>query len=543
MLRLAVVSSRVVLPAGLLLAIAGCPGSNTADPTGGSSSGDSDPTTTADSSGTSTSGMTSPTTTATETGDTSTTQDPTTESTTDGSSESESTGASSGDTTLDTSTTSETSTDCGNGVIDEDEDCDGAALVQTCEGLGFLGGTLGCNDDCGFDISACLIFACGNNLCDSAEDSCNCAQDCDDDPNACSACECGEPAGGGACGCDEDCFEAGNCCDNICDPDAACGELLFGCTVCGDGVCGIGEDSCNCEADCPDDPNSCSVCDCGVPAGGGHCGCDDGCFEAGNCCIDVCDLQACQIPLLNCPDQGNIVFEFSGEPVEFVVPAFINDVHIEVWGAEGGTTVIAQQSCGGNPDTGGLGGFAEGDLSVVPGESLFVFVGGAGGDSSMPGYNGGATSCPDLNSCTSGGGASDVRRGGVDLDDRVIVGGGGGGAEYSCGGEGGGGGGGLIGDPGTGSDNEASNGAGGTQVAGGVGGFGASNGEFGIGGNGSPDQIGHASGGGGGYWGGGGGGTDGSAGGGSSYIDGVDNGLTTANQRAGNGTVIISWGG
>lgn len=526
-----------------MLAVAGCPGSNTSQTTGDSSSSDVDPTTSADSSGTSAT-MTGTPTTSADSGDTSTTQEPTTSGSGETSSDGDTSGTdtSSGETTESTSTTGETSNDCGNGVIDDDEDCDGDAIVQTCAGLGFLGGTLGCTDVCGFDIAECLIFACGNGVCDSAEDSCNCGQDCADDPNACSSCECGEPPDGG-CGCDEDCFEAGNCCDNICDPDAACGELLFGCTVCGDGVCGIGEDSCNCEADCPDDPNSCSPCDCGTPAGGGHCGCDEGCFDAGNCCADVCDLQACQVALENCPDQGMVVFEFSGAPEEFLVPAFITEVHIEVWGAEGGTTLAALQGCGGDTDFGGMGGYAEGDLSVMPGESLFVFVGGIGGDGNTPGFNGGGTSCPEVSTCSSGGGASDVRRGGQDVDDRVIVAGGGGGAEYSCGGLGGGGGGGLSGDPGSGGDDPAADGQGGTQIAGGVAGFGGTDGGFGVGGNGSADMIGHSGGGGGGYWGGGGGGIDGSAGGGSSYIDGVDNGITIPDQRLGNGTVIISWGG
>ena len=47
---------------------------------------------------------------------------------------------------------------CGDGVIGEGEDCDGAALGgQTCEGLGlgFTGGTLGCAATCSFDASMC----------------------------------------------------------------------------------------------------------------------------------------------------------------------------------------------------------------------------------------------------------------------------------------------------------------------------------------------------------------------------------------------------
>lgn len=47
---------------------------------------------------------------------------------------------------------------CGDGTIEEGEDCDGEELAgQTCEGLGlgFTGGTLACSAACTFDASAC----------------------------------------------------------------------------------------------------------------------------------------------------------------------------------------------------------------------------------------------------------------------------------------------------------------------------------------------------------------------------------------------------
>ena len=47
--------------------------------------------------------------------------------------------------------------DCGNGVIDEGEDCDGDELGgNTCEDVGdYLGGVLACRNDCTFDVSGC----------------------------------------------------------------------------------------------------------------------------------------------------------------------------------------------------------------------------------------------------------------------------------------------------------------------------------------------------------------------------------------------------
>ena len=61
---------------------------------------------------------------------------------------------------------------CGDGIAEGTEDCDGADLVgQTCFGLGYTTGTLACNANCTFDVSACTT--CGNNeiepgeLCDA----------------------------------------------------------------------------------------------------------------------------------------------------------------------------------------------------------------------------------------------------------------------------------------------------------------------------------------------------------------------------------------
>ena len=48
-------------------------------------------------------------------------------------------------------------TSCGDGVIDPDEDCDGAELGGlTCESLGHTLGTLSCAEDCTLNSSACM---------------------------------------------------------------------------------------------------------------------------------------------------------------------------------------------------------------------------------------------------------------------------------------------------------------------------------------------------------------------------------------------------
>ncbi|MCH7519377.1 MAG: hypothetical protein IH964_10185 [Candidatus Dadabacteria bacterium] len=194
-------------------------------------------------------------------------------------------------------------------------------------------------------------------------------------------------------------------------------------------------------------------------------------------------------------------FNFTNGQQSFVVPAGVFSIHIQVWGAEGAS------GTGGPP---GLGGFAEGDLAVTPGQTLGIFVGGQGcalnSDSVITigcgGFNGGGDARgggtgPDLgNFRGGGGGASDVRVGGTSLNNRVIVAAGGGGA---CGNvsSSGGNGGGLVGSPGG-----LEPGEGGTQTTGGQG-FNSPtclSGGFGFGGD---AGTGSCAGGGGGFFGGG----------------------------------------
>jgi hypothetical protein len=47
-------------------------------------------------------------------------------------------------------------TNCGNGVIDSSEQCDGGNLNgKACSSIGYSGGTLSCNSDCTYNTSAC----------------------------------------------------------------------------------------------------------------------------------------------------------------------------------------------------------------------------------------------------------------------------------------------------------------------------------------------------------------------------------------------------
>lgn len=59
---------------------------------------------------------------------------------------------------------------CGNGVIEGNEVCDGAALnSQTCVTQGFVSGSLSCSSNCAFNTSLCSNAVCGNGIIDSGE--------------------------------------------------------------------------------------------------------------------------------------------------------------------------------------------------------------------------------------------------------------------------------------------------------------------------------------------------------------------------------------
>jgi hypothetical protein len=61
---------------------------------------------------------------------------------------------------------------CGDGMIDPGEDCDGVDLgAETCVSQGFDLGSLGCTDDCTFDVGACETIEefCGDGIINLAE--------------------------------------------------------------------------------------------------------------------------------------------------------------------------------------------------------------------------------------------------------------------------------------------------------------------------------------------------------------------------------------
>ncbi|MGI9192036.1 MAG: T9SS type A sorting domain-containing protein [Chitinophagaceae bacterium] len=258
---------------------------------------------------------------------------------------------------------------------------------------------------------------------------------------------------------------------------------------------------------------------------------------------------------------GTATFSYTGAMQTFTVPQGITSLSIQCYGASGANGV------GVGAGSGGLGAMSSGNLSVTPGQTINIFVGGAG-TNAAGGWNGGGN--PGSPEAGGGGGASDVRTNGTALANRVITaGGGGGGGAPGCpvayaGGNGGAGGGGLgfngANSPTGGAGFGGSIGVGGLQGAG-CGSFVGAPGTVPNGGAGQ--AIGCAAvpsggGGGGGFVQGGGGGggslgtvacsgndkgAGGGGAGGTNDVTGVTNTTMTSGVNSGNGQVVITWNG
>jgi hypothetical protein len=233
-------------------------------------------------------------------------------------------------------------------------------------------------------------------------------------------------------------------------------------------------------------------------------------------------------------DTITTTYSFTGSEQTFSVPAGVSQVHVLAVGGRGGANL--------DGIAGGSGAVVSADLTVTPGGTLYLEVGGNGGDATAStaagGYNGGGASGFDAG---GGGGASDVRTASSasagSLGTRLLVAGGGGGSAQ------------LASSGGSSAQNGTDGslvdtttcplsgkpGAGATHDQGGAGGagdlfFGGSGrggaGGSGVGGHGGVETtITQGGGGGAGYFGGGGGGAGplcaGAGGGGSSSVSGT----------------------
>ena len=209
---------------------------------------------------------------------------------------------------------------CGDGVLDMDEVCDGMDLGgETCVSQGFKSGTLGCADNCNaLDTSGC--FTCGNDMVEGPEDcdgadlggaDCGsvgfvdgtlaCAMDCTFDTSMCTT-------GSGDC-CSANMGSPG--CDDPACVMAVCAEDPFCCGTNWDGLCanvangycdvcmgGMG-DCCSANGSQGCDDVACVVDLCGV-GGAGQVACCDTDWDQSCADTAVADCAVCVPP--NCGD-------------------------------------------------------------------------------------------------------------------------------------------------------------------------------------------------------------------------------------------------
>lgn len=178
-------------------------------------------------------------------------------------------------------------------------------------------------------------------------------------------------------------------------------------------------------------------------------------------------------------------FSYTGAAQTFTVPSGVHSLTIDAYGSQG----VTYDAFG----YGGKGGYIQAVVSVTPGQTLYVYVGG------QFGLNGGGAggNGNNLGSGGQGGDGTDIRTSLNDISTRLVVAGGGGGGAYasctfyagptySSGGDGGGptGANGIINNCGFGGFTVCT---GGSQSSGGLGSndvfYQGANGGFGFGGN------------------------------------------------------------
>lgn len=148
---------------------------------------------------------------------------------------------------------------CGNGVINPGEECDGTDYGDaTCESVVQRGGTLSCNADCTFDVTACDEYMCGNGIVEPGEE-------CDGADVGGATCA---SAGfsGGSVTCDASCrLDVSACCNDFCETantSVCVDDTVQTCVMQANGCLGLEITDCAADDDVCDDESGTAVCKC-----------------------------------------------------------------------------------------------------------------------------------------------------------------------------------------------------------------------------------------------------------------------------------------
>ncbi len=190
---------------------------------------------------------------------------------------------------------------CGNGMVDDGEECDGERLEGlTCLDFGFERGELRCDDSCKLDPSPC--FTCGNGIREGRED-------CDGADLAGATCQSAIGYQSGELGCTPQCnFDATQCytCGNgTIEVDEICDQYVPSQYDC-ESETGLTEGKLFCSPECELDTSQCHICGNGKREGPERCdgedlggiACEDRGFTGGTLgCTADCELDdsACSL--------------------------------------------------------------------------------------------------------------------------------------------------------------------------------------------------------------------------------------------------------